>query len=55
MLQSKGAHFEKNRRRATRGEIIFHFFLPALRAAQNGLYTSILLPTPMRLNIDLTC
>ena len=46
ILQSKGAHFEKFRRRATRGEITLRF-LAALRAAQHGLYTSNLLPTPM--------
>ena len=45
-MQSKGADFEKIRRRATRGELTFHF-LAALRAAQHGLYTSNLLPTPM--------
>ena len=46
ILQSKGAHFEKFRRRATRGEITLRF-LAALRAAQHGLYTPNLLPTPM--------
>ena len=46
ILQSKGAHLEKFRRRATRGEITLRF-LAALRAAQHGLYTSNLLPTPM--------
>ena len=50
MLQSKGAHFGKICRRATRGEITFHF-LAVLRAAQNGLYTSILLPTPMTIAV----
>ena len=45
-LQSKSAHFEKFRRRAMRGKITF-LFLAALRAAQHGLYTSNLFPTPM--------
>ena len=47
-MQSKGAHFEIICRRATRGEITFHF-LSSTRAAQHGLYTSTLLPTPMYL------
>ena len=46
ILQSKGAHFEKIRRRATRDEIILHF-TAALRAVQHSLYTSNLLPTPI--------
>ena len=50
MLQSKGAHFEKICRRATCGEIIFHR-LVVLHVAQNGLYTSILLPTPMTIAV----
>ena len=43
ILLSKGAHFEKIRRRATRGEIILHF-TATFRAVQHGLYTSNLLP-----------
>ena len=44
ILQSKGARFKKNLppRYARR-----NYFLAALCAAQHGLYTSNLLPTPM--------
>ena len=46
ILPSKGAHFEKfaAARNAAKSLSIF---LAALRAAQHGLYTSNLLPTPM--------
>ena len=46
--QSNGVHFEKIFHRAMRGEIPLHFFPTALRAVQHGLYTSNLLPTPMK-------
>ena len=45
IFQSEGAHIEKICRR---GKITFHF-LAVLRAAEHGLYTSNLLPTPMQL------
>ena len=51
LLQRKGAHFEKIRRRATLGEIIF----AVTRAVQHGLYTSNLLPTPMLITLCEKC
>ena len=48
ILQSKGSHFEKIRRRTMCGEIA------ALCAAQRGFYTSNLLPTLMYTTIAVT-
>ena len=45
-LHFKAAHFKKFAA-ALRAAKLFSIFLAALRAAQHGLYTSNLLPTPM--------
>ena len=44
ILQSEGAHFEKIRPCAMRGNPLL---LAALRVAQHDIYTSNLLPTPI--------
>ena len=53
ILPSKGAHFEKFAA-ALRAAKLLSIFLAALRAAQHGLYTSNLLPTPMHTMLHVT-